>query len=708
MHFTPMITLLILSLGIFSSSTAIAQSSPSDIEIFQSCFSAPQTNQCTNADFNNDGLINIQDFSLIRSATRGDFNRNGLIDLRDAPDNQDLNFLEMCIEQNTQTDCNLADLNNDGSIDYLDIDVFCDFIIYDLNNDEIVDLSINTSPAFQHLDDKNLNEGEITTFYIWARDAEDDIVTYTLENAPENAIYTPVVMGDFNDDGIVSDQDVLLITTLGTELYDQRFDLNNDNLVDQQDIEILQDLVGTSRQALLFDWTPGTKDSGLYEILITVTDARGLTSQNKIVLTIYDIDALTNYYSYDDVLLIINSQSEASQIIGQYFSEARVIPASRIVTISTAENETISRQTFEQDIRLPIEQFISDNNLNSEINYIVTTKGVPLRVSTNLTAADHASVDSELSLISGPYADQIGTANATKNPYHQFDFPFSREMFGIFLVTRLTGYTVNDVLTLIDRSAQPEQFGTFVLDVDPSKDNTTGFSIANQSLRDATPILEEAGHFVFLDETNTFITDKTNVLGYASWGSNDANDTDNAKTHFVWLPGSIAETFVSTSARTFTPPATYGQSLIADLIAEGATGAKGYVYEPFLAAMAKPDILFDRYSSGYSLADSYFSASSNLGWQGVVVGDPKMAINYNIQSPAIDANTGADNGNGQADQNTGASDPNPTLNPDTQQTSLNITTKGSGSLGPWAFMSLLLLLSVKLSRNRKESTIKIF
>ena len=704
MHFIPIITLLILSLGIFSSSPAIAQSSPSDIEIFQSCLSAPQTNQCADADFNNDGLINIQDFSLFRNATRGDFNHDGLVDLRDAPDNSDLNFLKMCIEQNTRANCNSADVNDDGFIDLLDIDVFCDFIIFDLNNDEIIDFSINTSPAFQHINDKNLNEGEIITFYIWARDAEDDLVTYTLENAPGNATYTPVVMGDFNGDEMVNDQDVLLITTLGTELYDQRFDLNNDNLVDQKDIEILQDLVGTSRQALLFDWTPDTQDSGLYEILITAADARGLTSKNKIALTIYDIDALTNYYSYDDVLLIINSQSEASQIIGQYFSEARAIPASRIAYISTAENETIYRQTFEQDIRLPIEQFIRDNNLDTEINYIVTTKGVPLRISADQTTADHASVDSELSLISGPYADQIGTANATKNPYHQFDFPFSKEMFGIFLVTRLTGYTVNDVLTLIDRSAQPEQFGTFVLDVDPSKDNTAGFSIANQWLRDAAPILEEAGHFVFLDETKTFITNQTNVLGYASWGSNDANDTDNAKTNFVWLPGSIAETFVSTSARTFTPPATYGQSLIADLIAEGATGAKGYVFEPFLNAMAKPDILFDRYSSGYSLADSYFSASRNLGWQGVVVGDPKMAISYNIQSPVIDANTGTDNS--QADQDTGVSDPDP--NPDTQQINLNVTTKGSGSLGPWTFISLLLLISLNLVRYRKEFRIKIF
>ena len=99
---------------------------------------------------------------------------------------------------------------------------------------------------------------------------------------------------------------------------------------------------------------------------------------------------------------------------------------------------------------------------------------------------------------------------------------------------------------------------------------------------------------------------------------------------FRWLPGALAETFVSTSARSFTLPPTYGQSLIADLIAEGLTGAKGYVYEPFLNAVAHPDILFDRYTRGFNLADSYYMASAFMSWMDVVVGDPKTRINTDI------------------------------------------------------------------------------
>jgi hypothetical protein len=42
--------------------------------------------------------------------------------------------------------------------------------------------------------------------------------------------------------------------------------------------------------------------------------------------------------------------------------------------------------------------------------------------------------------------------------------------------------------------------------------------------------------------------------------------------------------------------------------------------------MANAAILFDRYTEGYSVAESYFMASCYLSWMDVVVGDPKSSI----------------------------------------------------------------------------------
>jgi hypothetical protein len=82
---------------------------------------------------------------------------------------------------------------------------------------------------------------------------------------------------------------------------------------------------------------------------------------------------------------------------------------------------------------------------------------------------------------------------------------------------------------------------------------------------------------------------------------------------------------VSTRARTFLPTRG-GQSLIADLIEQGATGAKGYADEPLLQAVASPSILFERYTRGWTLAESYYAAARLIGRQDVVIGDPLAGV----------------------------------------------------------------------------------
>ncbi len=70
----------------------------------------------------------------------------------------------------------------------------------------------------------------------------------------------------------------------------------------------------------------------------------------------------------------------------------------------------------------------------------------------------------------------------------------------------------------------------------------------------------------------------------------------------------------------FTRP---NQGLVADLVAEGAAGVKGYVNEPGMGAMARVDLLFPRYYQGYNLGDSFYSSSQRTYWMDVYVGDPK-------------------------------------------------------------------------------------
>ena len=95
--------------------------------------------------------------------------------------------------------------------------------------------------------------------------------------------------------------------------------------------------------------------------------------------------------------------------------------------------------------------------------------------------------------------------------------------------------------------------------------------------------------------------------------------------HMEWVNGSIVETAVSTGARSFNWGTTYGQSLVADILEDGASGIKGYVYEPYLTAVSSPSVLLSSYASGFNLAESYAAANTMISWMGVVVGDPKMS-----------------------------------------------------------------------------------
>jgi uncharacterized protein (TIGR03790 family) len=335
---------------------------------------------------------------------------------------------------------------------------------------------------------------------------------------------------------------------------------------------------------------------------------------------------------YQDVAVVVNTNSQVSLDIGNYFQTARGIPQTNIIRVNTTTDETVNDSVF-ASLRHQIESYLRTNNLVDSINYIVTTKGVPLRVDRGDLGgpgSTSASVESELMCVLGPDSAQIGNGGGCLSPYFAQTAHFSRRAFGIYLITRLDGYSLQDVERLIDKSGPGVLLNSaspFILDEDPLWAHVYDFLNAN--LAKARAVLAGNGALAILDTGTVFMTHESGVAGYASWGSNDHSAvlySNNGSPHNTWMPGAIAETYVSTSARSFMTATTYGQSLVADLIQEGVSGARGYVFEPYTSAMTDVSILFGRYTSGYNLAESYFSASHYLSWMDVVVGDPKTSI----------------------------------------------------------------------------------
>jgi len=175
---------------------------------------------------------------------------------------------------------------------------------------------------------------------------------------------------------------------------------------------------------------------------------------------------------------------------------------------------------------------------------------------------------------------------------------------------------VEPVFGLGDKATQPGPITTTNILAE------SAWSEFNADMRHAADVLTTRHVPVELDLTPNFVGGRSNLLGYFSWGSNDGDlYTPAGYLSLFFAPGAVCDTAVSTSARTFLP--THGgQSLLVDLIAHGLTGGKGYTDEPLLQAIASPTIVLDRYTAGYTLAESFYAASHFVCWEDVVVGDP--------------------------------------------------------------------------------------
>jgi uncharacterized protein (TIGR03790 family) len=358
----------------------------------------------------------------------------------------------------------------------------------------------------------------------------------------------------------------------------------------------------------------------------------------------------------DRVLVVCNENSPVSRAVADDYEKRRgvlnVLSVRCQDSAISPANETISFAAYEHTIERPLRAFLV---VHADIDFIVLTKGIPIRIADALGRGVNnrrPSLDSYLAALGYdklPVAKSVHlndggfTGTAWANRFWSSSIPFTHAKFGGYLVTRLDGYTEADAKALTTRALAAERQagkavadGKLLLDTCPafgyadrksqprpvtSDSGELNFNEYNADMQHAADVLRFRSVPVELTQKDVFDGKRNELLGYVSWGSNDRHYDANAYHSLHFAAGAIGETAVSTSARTFLPTKG-GQSLIADLISQGITGAKGYTDEPLLQAVASPSILFDRYTNGWTLAESFYAASRFVGWEDVVIGDP--------------------------------------------------------------------------------------
>jgi uncharacterized protein (TIGR03790 family) len=342
--------------------------------------------------------------------------------------------------------------------------------------------------------------------------------------------------------------------------------------------------------------------------------------------------------SGENVLVVVNRNDPTSLRIGEYYQSRRSVPTRNVCRINTATDEDISWEIYESEIEKPVGECLMKAGLREKVLYIVTTSGVPLKMTAGEGGpkTENASVDSELTLLYGKMKGATyPRAGPLRNPYFgERDAPFRHPAYPIYLVTRLSGWNFTEVQAMIDRALAARNRGKFVIDTKGGDTARHGDNDGNDWLRTAAMLLPTDR--VVLDDTSRVLYDMKDVIGYASWGSNDPG-RQRRWMGFEWLPGAIVSDFVSTNARSLKQPpdhwtfvegpfAGWQQNLSADYLHEGATGASGHVYEPYLETIARPDYLFPAYYKGRNLAESYYLAMPVLSWQNIVLGDPLCSL----------------------------------------------------------------------------------
>ncbi|MEZ6192334.1 MAG: TIGR03790 family protein [Phycisphaerales bacterium] len=364
----------------------------------------------------------------------------------------------------------------------------------------------------------------------------------------------------------------------------------------------------------------------------------------------------------ENVLVLYNTASpDGIEIALDY---AQTHPGVRLLGLSGVSTaEQINQDHYLNVIRPQVLAGLTD-----EIDVIVTTKGLPLRIKNDVVNPSnypgwrgeafgvpildswwqkYSSLESELTRIDlidsaelmgdqaaflSPPSFPYATDHQASNPYFHSTQAFDRDnpaLEGIRLAARLDGFTVSDVKAMIDRAQTAFSLPTqqmVILDDDP----TAPGALVDRMVQLGYNVLEPKDYPFIYDNTTANITESPiPVIGYISHGKYGAGTGYIDNLEFELADGAVFHTWESYNAYSFSEGNNhYGQGLVGEWIAAGGTAALGHVHEPTAstATVANEDILWQKLLNGFTLAEAAWAATPQLSFVNTLIGDPLMVL----------------------------------------------------------------------------------
>jgi uncharacterized protein (TIGR03790 family) len=377
----------------------------------------------------------------------------------------------------------------------------------------------------------------------------------------------------------------------------------------------------------------------------------------------------------DEILIIANSNVEASLRIGRYYCAKRKVPKANILALPLGKDspETIGRADYDRKLAGPVRRKLAEPEFAMKINCLLTTYGVPIKVqgrgplqdkqpelkqteqaveigknklrqleqngSADLAGQKNklerklarlrsdidrlkgketgASVDSELSMVlAGDYELYRWQPNLLRN-----------NMMGIssstLMVCRLDGPSYLDIRALVDKAITAERTGlqgVACIDsrglIDDKKPYSLGYF--DESLRDlAILIRSRTGLSVRHERTQRLfaVGSCPRTVIYCGWYS-----LGNYVDAFDFVDGAIGYHIASLEAVNLRDPKS--DQWCPAMLTDGITATLGAVAEPYVHAFPEPRAFFLELFKGRSLVEAYYYTKPFNSWQMVLIGDP--------------------------------------------------------------------------------------
>lgn len=325
----------------------------------------------------------------------------------------------------------------------------------------------------------------------------------------------------------------------------------------------------------------------------------------------------------EEILLLVNVTAgdtnrngiNDSEEVARYYSEKRKIPAKNIVRLKLDRDRR--KIDYARDIQKPVQEFLLNNKLAGKIKCIVPCYEMPI-------GSAGRALDSKLSDLFDRFT--WGRSMGTPNPYSGRERHFDGT-YGLYLVTRLDGPSVEIAKSLVDKALFAEKNisaakGTAYLSANLHWENTYKSVAEIRRIADTMGVrlVYKKGEFA-----------ENELPDDAYWYFGIRHPYKNPKKEH-WPDGAVGAHLISDSfykIRKGDYDAKY-KSWVEGLLEKGITATFGAVIEPYLQGYTRPDIFFERYWSGeYTFAESFMMATPTVQWAMSAVGDPLLKLQKN-------------------------------------------------------------------------------